>query len=324
MTTKRNKENRDNSQSKNDIKDALIIADAVSRGYYHDWNKQDNFYQQLRVIVDEREYWSDNLVNLKNRLQRCLDITFPEYTRVYKEWTCPRSIATLKAFPLPTDINELTAQNVIEGWKKAGFQRAGGNTGIRKATDLINQSRQSVGNTDALEERKREISRLVEEYERTIARINQINQEMIIILQRIPLVVERMKSIKGLSPLYIAVILANAGDLSQYKHGRQFLSQAGLNLAESTSGKKKGQIIISKRGRRQLRKYLYLAVIGLVVNNPSFKSWHEYNIQVLKMKKQRSIFKLIGKLARTLIGMARNEEFFNPDKTLALKKDIAA
>jgi hypothetical protein len=155
-------------------------------------------------------------VNLKNRLQRCLDITFPEYTRVYKEWTCPRSIATLKTFPLPTDINELTAQNVIEGWKKAGFQRAGGNTGIRKATDLINQARQSVGNTDALEERKREISRLVEEYERTIARINQINQEMIIILQRIPLVVERMKSIKGLSPLYIAVILANAGDLSQY------------------------------------------------------------------------------------------------------------
>jgi hypothetical protein len=42
------------------------------------------------------------------------------------------------------------------------------------------------------------------------------------------------------------------------------------------------------------------------------------------MKKQRSIFKLIGKLARTLIGMAQNEEFFNPDKTLALKKDIAA
>jgi transposase len=213
---------------------------------------------------------------------------------------------------------------VIEGWKKAGFQRAGGNTGIRKATELINQARQSIGNTDALEARKREISRLVEEYERTIARISQINQEMIILLKEIPLVVERMESIKGLSPLYIAVILANAGDLRQYKHGRQFLSQAGLNLAESASGKKKGQIVISKRGRRQLRKYLYLAVIGLVANNPAFKSWHEYNIQVIKMKKQRSIFKLIGKLARTLIGMARNEEFFNPEKTIVLKKDIAA
>lgn len=87
MTTKRNKENRDNSQSKNDIKDALIIADAVSRGYYHDWNKQDDFYQQLRVIVDEREYWSDQKVNLKNRIQRCLDIVFPEYTQIFKDWT---------------------------------------------------------------------------------------------------------------------------------------------------------------------------------------------------------------------------------------------
>ncbi|WP_238187049.1 transposase [Paenibacillus sp. L3-i20] len=33
-TTKRNKENRDNSPSKNDPKDALVIADAVSRGFY--------------------------------------------------------------------------------------------------------------------------------------------------------------------------------------------------------------------------------------------------------------------------------------------------
>ncbi len=34
MTTKRNKENRDNSPSKSDPKDALVIADVVSRGFY--------------------------------------------------------------------------------------------------------------------------------------------------------------------------------------------------------------------------------------------------------------------------------------------------
>ena len=32
-TTKRNKENRDNSPSKSDPKDALVIADVVSRGF---------------------------------------------------------------------------------------------------------------------------------------------------------------------------------------------------------------------------------------------------------------------------------------------------
>jgi transposase len=314
MTTKRNKENRDNSQSKNDVKDALIIADAVSRGYYADWIQQDEYYQRLRVMVDEREYWSDQQVNLKNRIQRCLDIVFPEYTRIFKDWTCPRSIATLKSFPLPADVKNLTIHQVIEGWRGKGFKRAGGNTGFQKASELIDQARRSVGSTVTLRERRRELTRLVEEYERSISRINQMNEEMFALLQKIPLIMERMQSIKGLSPLFIAVILANAGDLSKYEHGRQLLSLAGLNLAESMSGKKKGQIVISKRGRRQLRKYLYLAMIGLVMNNPAFKSWHAYNVNVLKMKKQKSIFKLIGKLARILVAISRNEEMFTQEK----------
>ncbi len=37
ITTKRNKENRDNSPSKSDPKDALVIADVVSRGYYSEY-----------------------------------------------------------------------------------------------------------------------------------------------------------------------------------------------------------------------------------------------------------------------------------------------
>ena len=106
------------------------------------------------------------------------------------------------------------------------------------------------------------------------------------------------------------------GDLSCYAHGRQLLSLAGLNLAESNSGKKKGQIVISKRGRRQLRKYLYLAVMGLTAHNPAFKEWHQHNVNVLKMKKQRSIFKLMGKLARILVAMSRTREKFKIEKTI--------
>ncbi len=193
-------------------------------------------------------------MNLKNRIQRYLDIVFPEYNHIFKNWITPRSIATLKAFPLPIDVKDLTAQEVIEGWRNEGFKRAEGNTGINKANDLINQARYSVGSTVALEERRRELNRLIEEYEQSICRIQQINQEITTLLKNIPLLIEQMKSIKGLSVLYIAVILANAG----------------LNLAESTSGKKKDQIVISKKGRRQLRKNL--AVIGLVVNNPNLKT----------------------------------------------------
>ncbi len=104
-----------------------------------------------------------------------------------------------------------------------------------------------------------------------------------------------------------------AGDLRQYAHGRQLLRKAGLNLAESTSGKRKGQIILSKRGDAALRKYLYLATIQLVGNNPVFQKLNENNVQVKHMKKQQSIFKLLGKLARIIISIIHKGETFSPE-----------
>jgi transposase len=41
------------------------------------------------------------------------------------------------------------------------------------------------------------------------------------------------------------------------------------------------------------------------------------------MKKHRSIFKLIGKLARILIGMAHSEEAFSPDKAAPIYEQAA-
>ena len=66
-----------------------------------------------------------------------------------------------------------------------------------------------------------------------------------------------------------------------------------LNLAEASSGKWTGQMDISKRGRSRLRRYLFLVTMSLVVNNPEFKAMHAYNVQVKKMKKMRSIMKLM-------------------------------
>jgi transposase len=59
---------------------------------------------------------------------------------------------------------------------------------------------------------------------------------------------------------------------------------------------------------------MYLATTQLVDNNPVFKQWYEHNVHNKHMKKQRSIFKLLGKLARVLIGIVQRGEAFSPDK----------
>nr|WP_223275545.1 IS110 family transposase [Paenibacillus elgii] len=125
------------------------------------------------------------------------------------------------------------------------------------------------------------------------------------------------------TPASREAILAGTGELTQYAHGRQVLRKTDLNLAESTSGKRKGRIILSKRGDSTLRKYLYLATVQLDWNNPVFRHLHEHNVQEKKMKKQQSIFKLIGKLARILVVIVQRGEKFTPEKTVLTWSEAA-
>ncbi|RJE90397.1 hypothetical protein D3P07_09380 [Paenibacillus sp. 1011MAR3C5] len=66
-----------------------------------------------------------------------------------------------------------------------------------------------------------------------------IEKELAVTHKRIPLAT-LMLAIKGISVLSVAGILVEAGDLSGYSHGNALLRQAGLNLAESSSGKWNG------------------------------------------------------------------------------------
>lgn len=317
LTTKRNKENRDNRPSKNDTKDALTIADAVSRGYYNDWVVHDALYRKLRCLVTEREMLSTDLTAIGNQIQTVLDEVFPEFTSIFKQWNGVRAMATLKRFPLPADILQQTAEEIVEAWRDEGMKRAGGKSGLQLAVSLMLAARHSVGLTDTAPELGRRLARLLARYEAIQVQMGTVESEMDECLQKLPEAVCRPLLTVGLSPVLTAVILANTGDLSRYDHGQQILALAGLSLAESTSGKRKGQIVISKRGRRQLRKYLYLAMLTLVRNHPSFTRWHDHNVKTLHMKKQKSIFKLIGKLARILVGLARSGGTFNENHRLA-------
>lgn len=320
-TTKRNKENRDNSQSKNDPKDALTIADSVSRGFYYEYTRQSLVFQRLKTIMSDREFWVTCSVRLQNRIVRWLDIRFPEYPSVFKDWTCKRSMATLKTFPCPQDLENYIVHDVIDAWR-VHMQRVGGSTGFEKAAQLIARAKCSVGEQAAAEEAKADLRRLIEEFERVTTMLEQIERDIEVLLSEIPMA-QQLRTIKGLGKIFTAAILAGTGDLRQYAHGRQVMRKAGLNLAESSSGRRKGQIVLSKRGDSALRKYLYLATVQLVWNNPVFRHLHEHNVQEKKMKKQQSIFKLIGKLARILVGIVQRGEKFTPEKTVLTWSEAA-
>ena len=307
-TVHRNKENRDNCPSKNDAKDALTIADVISRGFYTDYHPQTDALQSLKIMVHDREYWTKQATSVGNRIIRWIDLNFPEFRRVFPDWTVPRSLATLRAFGLPDDVKTLTVEQILMGWQEQGMKRPGGNRGAAKAEELLAAAANSVGDRSAMKQASRDLKRLLDEYARLQHNLQEIEADLIEVLGEIPLA-ESLQSIRGLGKITTAVLLGCAGDLNGYDHGRQLLRRAGLNLAERTSGKYKGQIKLSKRGDSMLRKYLYWAMLTLVNQHPDFRQWHAQN-QARGMKKQASLFKLIGKLCRIIVGMVKHGQSY--------------
>jgi len=306
---KKNKENRDNTQSKSDKKDALVIADMVKNGYYSEVRYTSEPFEKLRVLMSNRDVVVKRLVSSINQLNRWVDIVFPELRQVFKDIKAKGAIATLRLFPSPLELVNLQPHEVIAGWKSIMKRQPG----LKKALLLLQVAKKSVGTRQALDAYKFHLEQLLEEYDLAVSQLERVEEQVTDALNKIPFA-KKLLTIKGISEISLAGILGEAGDLSGFSHGNSLLRHAGLHLAEASSGKWKGQIVISKRGRSRLRRFLYLATMSLVMNNPEFKALHSHNVKVKKMKKMKSIMKLLGKLARIFVGISRRNETYCPDK----------
>ncbi|WP_169091597.1 IS110 family transposase [Paenibacillus sp. PL91] len=306
---KKNKENRDNTPSKSDHKDALVIADMVKNGYYSPVRFHPEAFEELRILMANRETVTKRLNAAVNQIHRWVDIVFPELRQVFKILTCTSAIATLRLFPLPKDISRLNIEQVLDGWKQFVKRHAG----VKRAELLISLAKSSVGTAQALHAYKLHLGQLLEEFDLAQRQLEQIKHELQLILERIPYA-QKLLEIRGINVTNLAGVLGEAGDLSGYTHGNALLRHAGLNLAEASSGKWRGKMVLSKRGRPRLRHFLYLMTMSMIMTNPEIRASHRYNVEEKNLKKMKSIMKLIGKVARMLIALAKNSTAYEPIK----------
>jgi len=293
----KSKELEDNSQTKNDYKDAKVIADLVRNGKYKEPRFPKKVYADLRILMNLREKINVNLGQVQRRIQNWLDRFFPEYLEVFKDWEGKASLITLAEFPTPQDITSLGSTDILKRWKK-DVQRA---VGIKRAEKLVEAASNSIGLTEGLMAARMEMKALLEQHELFTRQLESIMLQVDELLQQVPGSKE-MLTIPGVGIATLAGFLAETGDLSAYDHGQQIIRLAGFNLKENSSGKKKGKSTISKRGRSRLRALLFRAVLPMVAKNREFKAMHEYfkTRSCNPLKKKQSIVALCGKLIRVL------------------------
>lgn len=309
----KSKELEDNSPTKNDYKDAKVIADLVRNGKYSEPKLPTSVYADLRILMNLREKLMVNFGQVQRRIHNWLDRFFPEYSQVFKDWEGKASLITLREFPTPNEIVLLGAGEIVRRWKE-DVKRA---VGSKRAAQLLEAARTSIGLTQGQMAAKIELKTLLEQHEMFSKQLEDIMTEVERLLAQIPGTKE-MLTIPGVALVTLAGFLAEVGDLSGYDHGQQIIRLAGFNLKENSSGKKKGKSTISKRGRSRLRALLFRAVMPMVAKNAEFKAMHQYFTKRSHnpLKKKQSIVALCGKLIRVLYTLGTKRISYQANEVL--------
>lgn len=103
MHVKRSKELDDNLQTKNDQKDALVIARLVKDGRFSYPRLLENLEAELRVGATLRAQLTEEFGSIKNKMIRWLDRYFPEFVQVSPTFG-KMALAALERTPFPSDI----------------------------------------------------------------------------------------------------------------------------------------------------------------------------------------------------------------------------
>jgi len=311
---RKSKELDDNLPTKNDIKDAKVVAKLVLDGRYTQPKLPEGVYADLRVLMNQRDRLCGDLHRVKGRIHNWLDRFFPEYRQVFKDWEGKASLVTLKHFPLPQDIVAAGEAAIVAVWKQNDIKRA---VGPKRAELLCQKARKSIGLTEGAAAARHELAMYLEQYAMLCRQMEQLMELVAKLVEQIP-GAAHMMSIPCIGLVTVAGFLAEVGDLSGYDHSQQIVRHAGLSLRENSSGLHKGKTTISKRGRFRLRALLFRAALTMVAKNPEFRALHLYftTRRDNSLKKKQSIIAICNKLIRVLFELGRKRKDYDASKVL--------
>ncbi|USK31211.1 IS110 family transposase (plasmid) [Bacillus sp. CMF21] len=316
LHVKRSKELDDNSPTKNDVKDAKVIAQLVKDGRYAEPTIPQGVYAELRVAKKLSDLLNVDLQIVQGQIHNWLDRYFPEFLTVFKSWEGKAAIQFLKLESLPLELVKYTDEELLLYLRQV-VKRSIGYKKIRALKEAANRS---IGIRQGANMAKLEMRALLEKYEFIQLKFEELDQQLDQLLEHIPGVTQ-MLEVSEIGRDTVAGFFAEVGDLRDYQHPRQIVKLAGLSLKENTSGKHKGQTKITKRGRKKLRALLFRAAMILVAKNKAFKALHTYYTTRSHnpLKKMQSLIALCNKLIRILFSIGKKQFTFQEDKML---KDI--
>lgn len=290
--------------AKNDRKDAILIAQMLSekqfwRSITSNSTKKDKLKELTRLYHQLKEQQNQDM----NRLQRALDIVFPEVNKL--PWTrySKAYMLLLSLYPSASSI----ASEDIRNLRKALDVKGRGRQCKVTAEEIKEAAGNSIGDDNCA---------VAIEVQSMIALINTRADRIDILNKKIEEFSLQLNSpitsIPGISHITGMTILAEIGDICDFSEAAKMISYAGMDPHVHQSGTYgAAHMPISKHGSRYLRKALYQAVFTVCKYNRIFQSYYT------KKRKEGKSHRCaqghcVRKLIRVIYKLLANNTAFDP------------
>lgn len=284
-----------------------MIADILRLGHALSVVVPEGDAAYLRRLNNARERHIRERTALLNQLQQLVFIMFPEFKMVIKDIKIKTARWILRNYTTPDKIGGLDKDRLGEEMRK----RSRGKFGIQDADLLISLARDTIGVKEGVAGIAMDIQHILVQLDAADGFIEEIESEMEVTLTRIPYSA-RILSMKGLGTVTVAGLIGEVGDFTKFRTQSEIMKLAGLNLYEISSGKRKGQRRISKRGRSLLRKILYYAAISTIRKNGIMHSYY-MRLTGRGTKRTSALIVIAKKLLRIIHAIVRDDRDYVKD-----------
>ena len=294
--------------TKNDPLDSLTICDVIGsnqRKKPYRITKVNRFdlYEQ-KQLTRHHHNLKEELNIYKCRLQKCIDIVFPEFNSLFRSKYGIVYMNILKTFSSADAVANADIRNIRKCFEFKGQGKrislsaeqlkriAKSSIGIPSAAEEI-QIRHLVSQIELLEEQLSEIDKKIEEFSL------QNNSPIL--------------SIPGISHFSGTSILAELGDICNYSKASQIIKFAGVAPYHYESSQFTAKhTAITKKGSRYLRKTLYQIILPVILHNEVFFAY--YHKKLAEGKGHRCAQgHCIRKLLRIIYHLLSTGQPFSPE-----------
>lgn len=260
--------------TKNDKLDTFTICEVLEnpeRKKLYRITKVNRFdlYEQ-RQLTRHHHNLKEELNVYTNRLQKCIDIVFPEFNRLFHSKYGTVYMNVLKSFGSAENIAHADIRTIRKCFDINGKGRrisltpeklkdcAKFSIGIASSAEVI-QIKHLASQIELINEQISEIDKKIEEFS---------------IQNNSPIL-----TIPGISHFSGTSILAELGDIRNYSKPSQIIKFAGVAPYHYESSQYNAQhTAITKKGSKYLRKTLYQIILSVIQYNPVFKKYYQLKL----------------------------------------------